>query len=117
LVEVKFKPALVGTVEDGAVTTAKLADGAVTNVKVNDAAAVAKSKLAALNIVNADVDAAAAIAKSKLASLAIVDADVDAISVGKVTDAIAGTGTSGDKKVTKVGWSSITEELIFDHEA
>jgi len=114
---VKFKPADVGTVADGAVTTAKLAPGAVTNDKVDAAAAIAKSKLAALNIVNADVDAAAAIAKSKLAGLAIVDADVSAISVSKVTDAVTGTGTTGDKKITKLGWKSSTEEFIIDHEA
>ena len=96
MVEVKFKPALVGTVEDGAITTPKLADGAVTNIKV---------------------DSAAAIVKSKLAGLAIVDADVSAISVSKVTDAVAGTGTTGDKKITKLGWKSGTEEFIIDHEA
>jgi hypothetical protein len=117
LVEVKFKPALVGTVEDGAITTPKLADGAVTNIKVDNAAAIAKSKLAALAIVNADIDAAAAIAKSKLGALAIVDADVSAISVSKVSDAVTGNGTTGDKKVQKLGWNSVTGEFIIDHEA
>jgi hypothetical protein len=96
MVEIRFKPADVGTVADGSVTEDKLADGAVTNVKVNGAAAIAKSKLAAL---------------------AIVDADVNAISVSKVTDAVAGTGTTGDKKITKVGWDSTTEEVVVDHEA
>ncbi|MBU0906646.1 MAG: hypothetical protein KKE05_00650, partial [Nanoarchaeota archaeon] len=55
MVEVRFKPADVGTV----------ADGAITDIKVN---------------------AAAAIAKSKLASLAIEDADVDTLSQSKVTN-------------------------------
>jgi hypothetical protein len=96
LVEVKFKPADVGTVADGAITTAKLADEAVTNAKVK---------------------ADAAIAKAKLAPLAIVDDDVSAISVAKVTDAVAGTGTTGDKKIIKMGWNSATEEIIVDHEA
>ena len=116
-VEVKFKPGMVGTVEDGAITTEKLHDEAVTDAKVAAAAAIAKTKLAALNIVNADVDAAAAIAKSKLAALAIEDADVSGISVSKVADAVAGTGTSGDKKITKLGWASVTKEVIVDHEA
>lgn len=96
MVEVKFKPADVGTVADGAVTNVKLAPGAVTNDKV---------------------DAAAAIDKSKLAALSIVDADVSAISVSKVTDAVAGSGTTGDKKITKLGWKSSTEEFVIDHEA
>lgn len=69
---------------------------------------------------NADVDASAAIAKTKLAALAIVNADVDAgaaIAVSKVADAVAGTGTSGDKKITKLGWNSATGEFVLDHEA
>lgn len=51
---------------DSCVTTNKLADGAVTNAKVNASAAIAKSKLAALDIVNSDVNASAAIDYSKL---------------------------------------------------
>jgi len=117
MVEVKFKPSLVGTVEDGAVTEAKLADGSVTNIKVATAAAIAKTKLAALAIADADVATDAAIAKTKLAALAIVDADVSAIGVAKVTDAVAGTGTTGDKKVLKLGWDSVTGEFIIDKEA
>lgn len=128
MVEVKFKPSLVGTVEDGAITNAKIAADAaiaksklaslnIVNADVDAAAAIAKSKLGALAIVNADVDAAAAIAKTKLAALAIVDADVSGISVSKVADAVAGTGTSGDKKINKLGWASATEEVIVDHEA
>ena len=93
MVEVRFKPADVGTV----------ADGAITDVKVN---------------------AAANIAKSKLAALAIADADVDAISESKVTNLTTDLGNkvstgplSGDKKVTAIGWDSTTEEVIVDHEA
>lgn len=95
----------------------RIADNLITNAKINASANIAKSKLAPLNIVNADVDGAAAIAKSKLAALNIVDADVQEISVSKVTNAVAGTGTSGDKKVLKLGWDSTTEEVIVDHEA
>ena len=149
MVEVKFKPSLVGTVPDGSVTNAKVAANAaiektklaaleIVNADVATGAAIAKAKLAALAIVNDDVDAAAGIVKTKLAALAIVDADVDAaaaiaktklaalaiedddvsgISVSKVADAVAGTGTSGNKKVIKLGWDSTTEEVIVDHEA
>ena len=149
MVEVKFKPSLVGTVADGYITNAKINDAAaiaktklaalaIVNADVDDAAAIAKTKLAALEIVNADVatgaaiakaklgalaivnddvDAAAGIVKTKLAALAIVDADVSAIGVAKVTDAVAGTGTTGDKKITKLGWASVTEEIVVDHEA
>jgi hypothetical protein len=118
----------LGRISDDLITNAKINSAAaiaksklgalnIVNADVDSAAAIAKSKLAALNIVNADVDGSASIAKSKLASLGIVDADVSAISVSKVTDAVAGTGTSGDKKILKMGWSSTTEEIIVDHEA
>lgn len=92
MVEVRFKPADVGTV----------ADGAITDVKVNT---------------NANI------AKSKLETLAIVDADVSAVSQSKVTNlttdlaAKVGTGPlSGNKKVTALGWDSTTAEVIVDHE-
>jgi len=42
---VKFKPSLVGTVEDGAITTEKLADGAVIDIKIADNADIAQSKV------------------------------------------------------------------------
>ena len=86
MVEVRFKPADVGSVADGVITDAKIASNA-------------------------------AISKSKLASLAIVDADVSAIGVAKITDAVAGTGTTGNKKIIKIGWDSATSEVIVDHEA
>lgn len=43
--EIRFKPSLVGTVADGAITTAKLADEAVTNAKVKTDAAIQQSKV------------------------------------------------------------------------
>lgn len=96
MVEIRFKPSLVGSVADGAITEIKLANGAVTNIKVNTGAAIAKTKLEAL---------------------AIGDSDVQAISVGKITDAVAGSGTTGDKAITKIGWDSVTEEVVIDHAA
>ncbi len=58
------------TVADGAVTSAKIADGAILNVDINASAAIAYSKLSLSgSIVNADVNASAAIADTKLATI------------------------------------------------
>lgn len=58
---------IAGTIPDGSISTAELADGAVTNIKVNASAGISYSKLALSNsIVNADVASAAAISYSKL---------------------------------------------------
>jgi hypothetical protein len=38
------------------------------------------------------------------------------LDVAKVTGAVAGTGTTGDKTVTKIGWDSATGEVVIDHE-
>ncbi|MBA7637508.1 hypothetical protein ES703_45153 [subsurface metagenome] len=115
----------------------QIADGLITDAKIDDAAAIAKSKLAALEIENADVKAAAAIdqskvalaitnaevaaaagiEKAKLAALAIVDEDVDAIGVAKITDAVKADAMTGDKKITKIGYDTATEEILVDHEA
>lgn len=128
MVEIRFKPADVGTVADGAITDIKVNAAAnitmsklnlaITDAEVAAAAAIAKSKLAALNIVNADIDAAAAIAKAKLAALDIVDADVSAITVDKVTGAVDGraAATTGDKGVTAIGYDTVTEEVVIDRE-
>lgn len=93
MVEVRFKPADVGTV----------ADGAITDVKVNAAANIAKSKLASLNIEDADVNT---ISQSKVTNL---ETDLD--------NKVGAGPLSGDKKVTAIGWDSGTEEVIVDHEA
>ena len=91
MVEIRFKPADVGTV----------ADGAITNIKINADAAIDMSKL----------------------SLAITDAEVDAIGQSKVinleTDLGNKVGTgplSGDKKVTAIGYDTATEEVVIDRE-
>lgn len=93
MVEVRFKPALVGVV----------AEGAIMDVHVNAVANIAKSKLAPLAIVDADVST---ISKDKVTDL--------------ITNLAAKVNTgplSGDKKVTALGWDSTTEEVIVDHEA
>ena len=129
MVEVRFKPADVGTVADGAITNIKVNAAAaidmskltlaITDSEVDAGAAIAKSKLAALAIVDADVDAGASIAKSKLAALAIVDGDVSAITVTKITGGIDGrkASTTGDKDINALGWDDATSEVIVDHEA
>ena len=58
---------IAGSVPDGAIGTAELADGAVTNAKVNAAAGISYSKLNLANsILNADIASSAAISYSKL---------------------------------------------------
>jgi len=97
MVEVRFKPADVGTVVDGGVTTVKLADGAVTTPKIADVA----------------------ITEPKIGAEAITDAKVKAgVVVDKITGAVKGraTDTTGDKGVIAIGWDSEDEEVIIDHE-
>lgn len=78
---------IAGTVPDGSIDTDELADGAVTNVKVNASAAIAYSKLNLANsIVNNDIAVGAA----------IVDTKLDTISTaGKVANS-ATTATSSN---------------------
>ncbi len=128
MVEIRFKPADVGTVADGAITNVKINAAAaidmsklslaITDSEIDAAADIAKSKLAALEIENADIKADAAIAKTKLAALAIVDGDVSAITVDKITGAIDGraAATTGDKGALGLGWDTATEEVVLDRE-
>lgn len=92
MVEVRFKPADVGTVADGSVTEQKLADGAITNAKVKAAAGIDATKLAD-------------IPQSQVTNLAT-----------DLADKVSGSGTTGDKKVLKIGWASATSEVVLDHE-
>jgi len=86
---------IAGSVPDGAINTAELADGAVTNVKVNASAAIAYSKLnLADSIVNADIAAGAAIAYSKLnLSGSVTEADL-AFSTATQAELDAHTGAT-----------------------
>lgn len=93
MVEIRFKPSLVGTV----------ADGAITNAKIATAAGIEKSKLASLAIVDADISA---VSQSKVTDL------TTALSAKVSTGPL-----SGDKKITSIGWDSATGEVIVDHEA
>ena len=87
MVEIRFKPADVGTV----------ADGAITNVKIAADAAIAKSKLAALAIEDGDVSAI---------TITKITGGVD----GRAES------STGDKDVTKIGYDTATEEVIIDRE-
>lgn len=100
---------VAGSVPDGAIGTAELADGAVTNVKVNASAAIAYSKLNLANsIVNADVASGAAIAYSKLALTgSITEADL-AFSIATQTELDNHTGAS-----TSVHGISNTANLVY----
>jgi hypothetical protein len=53
-------------ISNGAISTSKIASGAITSNEISNTAAIAKSKLAALNIVDADVSA---ISESKVTNL------------------------------------------------
>lgn len=92
MVEVRFKPSLIGTVEDGAIT----------NIKINAAAGIEKSKLASLAIIDADVST---ISESKVTDLTT-----------HLTAKVSTGPLSGDKKITAIGWDSATGEFIYDHE-
>jgi len=91
MVEVKFKPADVGSVADGAVTAAKLASAVA-----NDIAAKAYTT---------DVNSALS-----------AKADTSTVNAALATK-VDGTGTTGNKKVLKLGWDSATGEVVVDHEA
>ena len=115
---------ITGTIPDGSISTAELADGAVTNAKVNASAAISYSKLnltgTILNadlagsiaysklsltgtIVNADVATSAAIAYSKLnLATSIVNADISA------TAAIVDTKLATISTASKVSNSATT---------
>lgn len=88
------------------VETGEITDGAVTNAKVSDTAAIAYSKLAlATSIVNADISATAAIALSKISGAAASGANSDITSLAGLTTPLSvaqgGTGaaTLGDAGV------------------
>ncbi len=92
MVEVRFKPADVGTVSDGAIT----------NVKINASADIDMSKLN-LAITDAEI---VTIGQSKVTDL---ETDLgNKVGTGPLT---------GDKKITAIGWDDVTGEVVIDHEA
>lgn len=66
---------------DGAVTSTKILDGTILNIDINASAAIAYSKLnLATSIVNADINASAAIDKTKISGTAVTLADIGTIT-------------------------------------
>jgi hypothetical protein len=97
---------IAGTVPDGSIGTDELADGAVTNVKVNATAGIEYTKLDLTDsIVNADVNSAAAISDTKLDTIS---------TTGKVANS-ATTATSTNTADTIVlrdsNGSFVAEEI------
>ncbi len=78
-----------------------VADGSITNVKVNATANIDASKLLADSITATEIGAGV-ISETEL---------VDEYVKGAVAD------TTGDKKVIAIGWDSATSEVIVDKAA
>lgn len=99
----------IWTVDNGAVTEAKIASGAVTETKIGTGA-VTSTKIANDTIVNADINSAAAIAYSKLnLTGSVVDADISAsaeIAVSKLADGTARQLLQTDAAGTGVEWTN-----------
>lgn len=98
MAEIRFKPTDIGTVPDGSITEAKLADNAVTSVKIADGA-VGNADLAA-NAVTADKILDGEVLETKLPPKVF-------IKCGPL---------SGDKKVTAMGYDTSTAEIVLEHE-
>ena len=96
---------IAGTIPDGSISTAELADGAVTDAKVNAAANISYSKLNLTgSIVNADVAAGAAIAYSKLdLTGSVLEADLAfAIATQAELDIVSGNLSTHEAATTSV---------------
>jgi hypothetical protein len=98
MVEIRFKPSDIGTVADGSITEAKLANDAVTSAKIATGA-VGNTELAA-NAVTAEK---------------ILDGEVKEIKVEPKKFIKAGP-LSGDKIVKAMGYDSTSGEVIIDHD-
>jgi hypothetical protein len=115
---------VAGSVPDGAIGTAELADGAVTNVKVNAAAAISYSKLNLANsIVNADVAASAAISYSKLNlanSITTADLAFDVATQSELNTAVSNAASalsSHESDTTSIHGISDTANLVYTNDS
>lgn len=96
-------------VEDGEITTAKIASLAVTTAKLADDA-VTSAKIADGTIVNADINSSAAIAHSKLANATAGQVLLGTTTTGVVT----ATTISGDVTITGAGVTAIGSGVIVN---
>jgi Chaperone of endosialidase len=80
------------TTPDGAITSAKIADGAIMDIDINASAAIALSKLA-----TGALPSGITIASANLTDLTIATADLaaEAVTAAKIASAVAGSGLSG----------------------
>jgi len=115
---------IAGTVPDGSIGTSELADGAVTNAKVNASAAIAYSKLNLANsIVNADVAADAAIAYSKLALTGtITEADLSfSVATQAELDTVASNAATAlsnhESDTTSIHGITDTANLVYTNDS
>jgi len=98
MVEIRFKPTDIGTVPDGSITEAKLADNAVTKPKVADAA-----------IGNDELENDA-VTKDKILDGEVIESKLPPkvfIKCGPL---------SGNRKVTALGYDDVTAEVVLDHD-
>lgn len=98
MVEIRFKPSEIGTVPDGSITEAKLADDAVTAPKLAD------------NSVDT-----AAIQDDAILATKILDGEVKESKV-EVKKFIKCGPLSGNRKVIAFGYDDVTEEVVLDHD-
>ena len=80
------------TTPDGAITSAKIADGAIMDIDINASANIALSKLA-----TGALPSGITIASANLTDLTIATADLaaEAVTAAKIASAVAGSGLSG----------------------
>jgi hypothetical protein len=98
MVEIRFNPAAIGTVPDGSITEAKLANDAVTNAKIADNA------VDTLQIKN-----------NAIIATKILDGEVKELKV-EVKKFVKADALTGDKKVLAMGYDTATGEIIIDRD-
>ena len=99
MVEIRFNPAAIGTVPDGSITEAKLADDAVTNDKIAD------------NAVDTLQIADNAILKEKILDGEVIESKVP------IKIFVRANQLTGNKKVLAMGFDTLTGEIVLDRDA